>query len=240
MYKKILILFTILLLASCSNSNNKQTNDYESIEVKDYAPDIGGYSESYLIDATTESSPDNFKSNNLLYLPNDETIKVNYGNFGESGNDHNLIMKVFYDYKMIDFKLADTDTYHSEYIFSLENGKEIDIPILLDDDEIIFDENMHKLLVTFTTGYNQHASDFDSVTDEYGINAVFDVVHNLDYKNKTMSYSYDYLLPENNFEQNYVELSFNTDYENVTQKSEFGGVLNPAPFLKVKKSSELI
>lgn len=235
MNKKILILFTILLLASCSNP----TNDYASIEIKNYKPSIAGYLVSYLIDASTKNSPDKFKANNLLYVPNDEVIKISYGNLDESGGDHSIIMKVFYDYQMIDFKLADTDTYASEYTFNLESGKKIDIPILLDEDSIKFDQNIHKLLVTFSTGYHQNASDFDSVTDEYGINAVFDVVHNLDYKNKTMPYSYNYLLPEDNFEQNYGKLIFNTDYENVTPKGDFGGILNPTPFLNVKRSSSL-
>lgn len=235
MIKKMFIVFTILLLASCSNP----TNDDSGIEVQDYKPSMGGYLVSYLIDASTKNSTDEFKENNLLYVPNDEVIKISYGNFDESGGNNNIVMKVFYDYKTIDFKLADTDTYVSEHTFDLESGKKIDIPILLDEDSIEFDQNIHKLLVTFTTGYHQNVSDFDSVTDEYGIDAVYDVIHNLDYQNKTMPYSYDYLLPEDNFEQSYSKLIFNTDYENVTPNSEFGGILNPTPSLNVKRSSDL-
>lgn len=241
MYKKVLILITIFLLASCSNTtgNDEQAKDYDPIVVKDYKPSVEGYPVSYSIDAVTENSPDDFKVNNLLFVPNDEMIKIEYGNFSEDGNGHNVTMKLFYDYEMIDFKLADADTYQSEYKFNLRSGEKIEIPILLNEDSIVSDENIHKLLVTFTTGSQQNASDFDIVTDEYGVNAVFDVVHNLNYENNIIPYSYDYILPENNFEQNYGKLIFNTDYENATQKSEFGGVLNPTSSLNVKRGSDL-
>lgn len=235
MNKRILILLIILLLASCSNL----TNDYAGIEINDYNPSLGGYLTSYLIDATTKNSSDEFKANNLLYVPKDDVIKISYGNLDEGGDSNHVVMKVFYDYKMIDFKLADTDTYVSEYTFDLENGKKIDIPILLDDELIKFDQNIHKLLITFTTGYHQNASDFDSVTDEYGINAVYDVVHDLDFENQTFPYSYNYLLPEENFEQSYGKLVLNTDYDNVTPKSSFGGILNPTPSLNIKRGSDL-
>ena len=233
MYKKILILFMFLLLTACSNLINESNN----IEVDTYEPIMEGYNVSYSIDATTQKTSDDFKSKNLLYVPENEVLKISYGNKNVQNEESKVIMKVFYDYKQIDFKLTDEDNYLSEYKFDLESGKKIDIPILLDNDFMIFDNNMHKILVAFTTGSEQNASYFDSVTDEYGINTIYDVVHNLDYTDHMIPYSFDYLLPENNYEKEYTNLTFNTDYNNATQNSEFGGVLKPTPSLTVKRGS---
>lgn len=239
MIKKILIILCFCLLTACTNIDDRQPNSEKSITVGNYKPAMDGYQVIYSIDAYTKNPPEHFKSQNLLFVPNNEVINVTYGNASEQNSNNKIMMKVYYDYKLIDFKLTNTDKYISEYIFDLKDGKKIDLRLLLDNQDMKFDNNIHKLLVTFTTGADQNASDFDTVTDEYGINATYDLVHNLDYSDKLISDFDNLLIPTNNFVKDYVNLLFNTDYENTTQNSEYGGVINPPSLLKVKKGSTL-
>ena len=240
MYKKVFILvfalYFAITFASCSNTKIK---DDRSTNIDKYNPAMGEYSVSYLIDANSKSSPNNFKEKNLLYIPKNEPIEITFGSANLQDKGHKIIMKVYYDYKMIDFKLGDKDKFISEHIFNLKNNTKISININLEDEIITYDNKMHKLLITFTTGYTQHASDLDLVTDSYGLSAVYDVVHQLDYESNFNSYPYAGLIPKSNFDKSFGNLIINTDYENTTQKSEFGGILNPPPMLKTKKGSVL-
>lgn len=220
-------------LVSCKQTldlRESETPPSTEITTQDYIPAMDGYAASYLGGADTNITTDEMKVLNMLYIPDGEIVNLE---FGISGSSPTVIMKLYYDYQPIDFKLSGEETYVNEYIFKVENGTKTNIPILLDEDKTVSDNKIHKLLITFTTGYYQNAANFDRVTDEYGTSVIYDVITTLDYNDEVyIPFSYDALSPENNFGKNISNLIFNFDYENSEQFSS-GGILNPLPGFEV-------
>lgn len=222
----IFIIFIIVFtLTSCNSINIEDTTD---IKYEEYRKFDESLSYGSLIGAYTNNTTDDLRTENMMFLPQDEVI---YLNFGSDGAKKEVMVKIFYDYQLIDFKLVNEDTYISEYIFTLEDGKKIELPIRLDEEKIVRDNKIHKLMVTFITGHNKKASNYDIVTDDYGLNAIYDLVHTLDFENEIYALNYyDFIIPENNFENTYSDFTLNFDYENMEQnKKPSGGILNPAP-----------
>ncbi len=216
-------------LVSC-----KQTPDVRGTETplpsgittQDYRPAMDGYATSYLGGANTSGTTDEMKILNMLYLPDGEDVDLE---FGVAGSSPTVIMKLYYDYQPIAFKPTEEEIYADEYVFKMEDGTKTQISISLDKDKTISDNKIHKLLITFTTGYHQKAMDFDRVTDEYGISLIYDVVSTPDYSGEVyIPFEYEATPPEDNFDKNISNLIFNFDYENSEQLSS-GGIRNPLP-----------
>lgn len=226
-------------LVSC-----KQTMDVRESETpppsdkttQDYMPMMDGYAASYLGGADSDGTTDEMKILNMLYLPDGETVNLE---FGVAGSSPTVIMRLYYDYQQIDFKLAKEETYIHEYVFKMEDGTKTKIPVLLEQDKIISDNKIHKLLITFTTGYHQKAMDFDRVTDEYGISLIYDVVSTLEHDGEVyIPFEYEAIMPEHNFDKNISNLVFNFDYENSEQFSS-GGIRNPLPKFEAERGTSL-
>lgn len=102
--------------------------------------------------------------NGLILTENiDYPLNILFSNF--TGADGEFMLKVFYDYKEIDFKVA--NEFVSEYVFDLNSPSTIVMPLFLSD-EIQLDDYSHKLTVVVFAGTNQYACDYESVTDSYG------------------------------------------------------------------------
>lgn len=79
-------------------------------------------------------------------------------------------MKIYYDYELIYLKLNDSEEYISEFKFTINSDNQVNIPFKLKPEDLNLNNNIHKLLVTFTTGYDQNASDFERTTNDYSLN----------------------------------------------------------------------
>ena len=102
---------------------------------------------------------------------------------------------------------------------------------------MVVDDKIHKVIFAFMTGYHQNASDFDSVTGDYGLSVIYDVVALKDYKEEVyIPDPYEAVAPDHHFDIPIDTLIFNTDYENKTQES-MGGILNPNPEIEVKANT---
>lgn len=218
----IILCSFILILSGCKNQDDKA----QSISTDEYNPSLDGYVSSFLAGANTDTTPDDMKPLNMLYMQDNQIINLECG---ASGSNPTIVLKVFYDYQAVDFQVVGEDKYTSEYVFKLEDKTKINIPIILDSGSIVPDDKIHKVIFAFLTGYDKNASEFDQVTSEYGLTVIYDVVNTLDYKDEVfIPIQYGATLPDNNFDVNIAELIFNIDYENNIQKTS-GGVLNPTP-----------
>lgn len=226
-------------LVSCKQTpdvSGTETPPPSDLVTQEYTPALDGYMASYLGGADTKSTTDEMRVLNMLYLPDGEIVNLE---FGITGSTPTVIMKLYYDYQPIDFKLSEEETYVNEYVFKMEDGTKTKIPILLNPSKTISDNKIHKLLITFTTGYHQKAMEFDRVTDEYGISLIYDLVSTLDHNGEVyIPFECEETLPEYNFDKNISNLIFNFDYENSEQLSS-GGIRNPLPKFEAKNGISL-
>lgn len=192
------------------------------------------------LDVYNENSFTNFDENilykwiNTLYITDlDEPIILKFNN---NGSDKNYILSIFYDYKQIPFKIKSEGDYNINYIFELEDSKEIKLPLYLPDDLVMDDS--HKLLVSFVMKPEIHAKDLDGLSNWYGINLVYDIIYNNDEKNFNFYYEKDEL----NYEEilNTIDLTYefnlNEDFEYSILETEI--MPNPSKLIKVKKGNK--
>ncbi|MCG8485582.1 MAG: hypothetical protein MJA31_19905 [Clostridia bacterium] len=230
-----IIMFSCILAFINLNRNNERAVEYSAYETT--PNEAMPYSR--IIDGNTHSTSVDLKSQNMLYIPSStETIYLDYGLIDNSGDITEVLLQIYYDYELINFKVSDNE-YSTQYAFDIKDGKKIKIPVHIDENALKDDNKIHKLLIVFTEGYNQNAAQFDRVTDEYGLNQIYDVVHTLDYSNEVyMEGEINKIIPKTNFEKSYSNLLLNLDYNNSEMKNK-GGIINPEPSMQIEKNTQL-
>lgn len=106
------------------------------------------------------------EANDGILITNDiqYPLRVDFSNYTDKNSE--FVMKVFYDYKEVTFKL--NENYSSTYKFNLDSMETIKLPLYIDDN-IKLDDNLHKLTVAFFADADSHVADADAETDFYGI-----------------------------------------------------------------------
>ena len=164
-------------------------------------------------------------------------------NFSNSGKDRTAILTVYYDYQPVSFKVGSSDEYVYSYIFNIENGNSIHIPILLDEN-ILKDENIHKLTICIQTGYNENAVDYENFSNFYGISLNYDIKYqeNANENISTTTFDEEIFKPEKPDDIFYFETGINfmlnMDYENKTQKEE-NLIFFPDKLIKLESGDNL-
>ena len=95
------------------------------------------------INNLTEIYPEGHSDKIILETPQDP-LTARVGNNSESQFD--FILKIFYNYKEIPFRVSGADSYETEFLFSLDSGYLLDIPLYLDE-SLEVDETISRLTV---------------------------------------------------------------------------------------------
>lgn len=105
----------------------------------------------------------------ILMDVSDDTLEVSFSN--NSDNEH-FILKVFYDYEEVSFKILNDsvdDKFDTSFVFNLEQTKTIEIPIRLSSDILKENDQSHKLTVGVYVSPEKHAKNVEKMTDFYGM-----------------------------------------------------------------------
>lgn len=129
------------------------------------------------LEVTGEKSTKKTKEVAQIFLesPQDE-LNVYVDSF--LGVDSNFLLKVFYNYKEVDFKVLTNgeDTVRSSYEFELMDGDETNIPVVLAD-------SVHKvaandtLMVSVFFRPDLHMKDLEETTNFHGGSVVYDLIY---------------------------------------------------------------
>lgn len=200
----LLILFSLVLLSGCGNMENASSVDDVAIEkfdntnYKDFASSVG-------LSLYNENSTESLKNDDTLYIT-DMHLPI-IAKFNSNGKIRDFVMTVYYDYEQIDFQIGEDGISDKEYIFTLEDGYEITLPIYLPEE--IEKDGAHKLLVSFCIGSDVHAMNLEEFSNWYGFQKVYDVV--FDVENTTFVEITDFNAPDKTVDLLY-SFSLNQDY----------------------------
>lgn len=241
LYKKILLIVAVLIILILSyfyfiNDSGSQ-NALEETEMDNPLIDNG-----FGLDVTNMNSNDNTKENGVINITDlNDVINVEVSNIGR---DRELILKLFYDYEEIDFKVQGETSFQKEYIFNLSDTSSITLPIQLP--ETIQKDNLtHKLLVSLYPSPNVHEKDAKARTSTANLVLNYDIVYDQGKQNiysqqeqKTRD-KQKYEIPEEIFEAQYIGLVINEDWdwENEGRKQRY--VKYPPYNLKAEKNQDL-
>lgn len=184
-----------------------------------------GFKNSYYIDVYNNNSNEQYKPQNLLLIS--DVSEPIYTEFAQIGSGGKVVMNVYYDYNRIAFKVPDQD-FAEEYTFMIEDGDKLKIPVSFKREDLVADDKIHKLLITFTSAPDKHALAYDLPTNFFGMNGLYDVVYSSDFNNEVYKDDSKITLvtPTEHFAEKYEDLIMNTDYKNKEQRSR-GGILKP-------------
>lgn len=175
------IIFMIIHLASCDKNDNKQVNIHPDMKVAKWDnTKYADWESSVGLDVYNENSfntedENSNKANKILYIENlNDPITLKFNN---NGKKRNFIVTVYYDYEQIPFKISETNDYDLHYKFELDDGYEAELLLYLPRDLKM--EGNHKLLISFTIGHDINAKDISGQSDWYGMNAVYDIVYDI-------------------------------------------------------------
>ncbi len=157
----------------------------------------------------------------------DYPLNILFSNF--TGVDGEFMLKVFYDYKEIDFKVA--NEFVSEYVFDLSSPSTIVMPLFLSD-EIRLDDYSHKLTVVVFAGTNQYACDYETVTNSYGQCLDYEIRRSQTPSNNYMAQ--DYLIDSNSISDiNFSGFVINDDIDNAASVKKPPTGINATPGEKI-------
>lgn len=139
MFKKILAVVTVLFIISLAISGFFGTSDAEKRIIAneiDNSLAVNGLSLDLM----------NAKENKAVLRITDlsDELSVKVTNIGE---EQELILKVFYDYEEIAFKVSGEADFQKQYIFNLDGTNEANLNLQLSK-EIKKDDLTHKLLIS--------------------------------------------------------------------------------------------
>ena len=224
--KKLIIwivsLLMVVILIQIAYFNIQKTSELEYNVANDEWPT------RWIVGAKVQQKNNNIGE--LIVLENiDEPIYLTFGHsfLGENSATE-FVLNVYYDYKPISYKIDDSE-YIYNYYFTKENNTIIEIPIVLNSDEVSLDENIHKLFITFTSGVDYHAKEIGFANNRYGENIRYDIVHSKTYNDKTT-------ISANNFEtmeafnkkssKTFGE-KFTINMQEIVSKSDVDGIESP-------------
>lgn len=170
MRRIVIVLLAIVIISGCSN-HSPTIEKWDNSKYESFTSSVGidVFNENSF---NTEEVLDSYKANNTLYIT--DLSKPIYVKFNNNGKDRNFIMNVYYDYKPIKFKIGNKGDYDQSYKFDLDDGYEINLPLYLPADLNMI--GTHKLLITFSIGYNIHAKELGQVIRWYGASTIQDII----------------------------------------------------------------
>lgn len=180
--KTIVFLVAIFATFFCFYHFNYQSNDGESISQeldpsiiimdseKDYL-ELGGF--TLLVNQQGEVDLfEDYYGQMLLETPQD-ILTVSFGN--NTDDEELFILKMFYDFEELSFRVGDGD-YDTEFVFYLDGGQTIEIPVQLDSN-ISRDDYSHNLTVGIYEAPDRYAKTNNVMSNMFGIMLNFEVFY---------------------------------------------------------------
>lgn len=188
----------------------------------------------YGLDVDNVNSTEETEKKGLLILSNlKDVINVKINNVGR---DREFVLKVFYDYNEIPFKVEGEEEFKNEHFFNLSDNYQADLPIHLPS-SIKPDQKAHKLLFFLYPGPNIHEKDIKARTAHSNMVLNYDVLFNLNQNNPQFNEDNEYEKPLEQFDVQYQGIVINQDLKN--EGKDLSLVKYPPYNLKVKKDEDL-
>lgn len=151
----ILSIMMLLNITACSDSKQNNENTEFADDYREYGADM------LVLGLVNDTEP---TENGVVYLESlTDNLNVQFSNLTDTDSEY--ILKVFLDYKEMDFLLDGKVV--SDYIFQAKAGEALVIPIVLKDDMGF--ETSHILTVAVLTAPNKHAAEIDLMSNSYGM-----------------------------------------------------------------------
>lgn len=229
----VAVIISIMWYLRISNTSKVNVSSYKSPY---------GFTTGFGLKATTEDTlPEMLKEFLLNYSDFDKPITLTFNNT-QTEKEREVILTLYLDYKQINFKVTD-NKYSNEYVFNIDGSQQIELPVYLDKTLVPNDDKYHKLMISFVTGYDKKAYQFEKVENQYGITCSYDIIFNKSALNSQIDDIKDYI--KNNYPDNYFEFQsepiiLNTDYNNKAQKKDKDfGISLPNNLVTISKGNAL-
>lgn len=227
-YKKWVMLIGIglifilgFLFFNTSNTKNATNLEVENIE------DDKWLGKGYGLQVNNDNS--NSDSKEKGYLVMDKATDKLDVIFDNRGNNGKYILKVFYDYKEVEFNVDKNKKPRNSYIFTSSNLTSVTIPINLSN-HIKKDNSAHNLTVSIFAAPTKHEKNIKGMTNFFGSTLNYELHYNK--KGKEFKYNSTFEPPAKLLNVPFQGLMINTDFNN------FSKVTYPPHVLKVKKGEK--
>lgn len=189
----ILIITMLLLLVSCDNSSKKD----------DFADEYKNYGNMLVLGLVNDTD---LTENGVVYLNTiSDNLNVQFANL--TNNDSEYILKLFLDYKEVQFSL--NGELLSSYIFQTKAGESYIFPVNIDSEIEL--NNSHILTVAVLTAPQKHAKASDLMSNSYGVVLSYELAPKSGNREIMLSDILDE--PLEYLELNYQGLMLNSDFE---------------------------
>lgn len=199
-------------------------------QVKSVAPTIANGSG---LDVYNSNSTNESKMNAVIRITDMNEpliVKVN-----TVGMKRNFVLKLFYDYKEIPFKVTKDGKYSTSYFFNVEDSHEIELPVFLSD-KITKDEKTHKLVAFLYPGADIYIRDIKIRDSGSNVILPYDIIYD-DNERVELNKEVAYDSPKNITNITFSGIYINTDYKNQSASMD---VVKPSPYsLKVNTNQKL-
>lgn len=223
----IIIFFFFYFTNNEKNNANDKKDNFNISDLPDEDLELGaGYGLS--VNNLVINQESQIKGEILMRTPQD-LLNVHFKNRGKSGK---YMLKVFYDFKEVDF-LINGKKQEKSYLFDLKNGKSIDIPFSLNS-KIKKDKSMHKLIVAVYASPQKNAKNIKAMTNTYGMTLPYEIRFE-DFRNVKLSKDIinGYQIPLDQLNIQYQGLMINNDFEKSKE------VLFPPYAVKAKRGEKI-
>lgn len=158
---RALTLFCILCMAGCGSTNKEQTKAIDGRE-NDFADEYRNYGGEFLVlGLVNDTEP---TESGVVYLNSiTDNLNVQFANLTD--NDSEYILKLFLDYKEIEFYINGELT--DKHIFQAKAGESLVFPINLYS--AIELNSSHFVTVAVLTAPNKHAKTIERMSNSYGM-----------------------------------------------------------------------
>lgn len=176
-WKKYSILL-LLLAGLIVYGSTKYTLVFDPIDSKHSVKKIfGEEAYGFGLQVTNEQSTNKDKEYGRLFQKN-ITDEFNVNFTSSIGKERDFIMKVFYNYEEVNFKVRDGKKFtaiNSSYEFKLNNNEEINLPVVIEN--IISSNDEHGKLVVSIFDNSIYAKDYEELTNFYGMSVAYDIIY---------------------------------------------------------------
>lgn len=211
----ILAISVLLLLVSCGDTSN---ND-------DFANEYRNYGNMLVLGLVNDTD---LTENGVVYLNTiSDNLNVQFANLTD--NDSEFILKMFLDYKEIEFYMNGELMNH--YIFLAKTDESLVFPINIDSNIEL--NNSHFLTVAVLTAPQKHAKESDIMSNSYGMVLSYELAPKSEKRVIESTDTFDE--PLEYLELNYQGLMLNSDFE----KTENTSVKFPSKNYTVKSGEKI-
>ena len=226
------LLMIIFFSSYYINKQNKEPAEQSSVMISDTSKDLLDLGEGYAlgvnipINSNSNQSIDKVNGRILMDTPQD-ILEVSFSN---NVRGEQFILKIFYDYEEIKFKLLEENEYNSSNTFDLETGNTITLPVQLSKD-ILKDNNSYKLTVGIYASPNELTKTQEIMTNIFGMTIDYEMFYE---DNGTISLKEQYSpISKTLDDMSFEGLVINNNVEN------FDEVLYPLYSIKAKKGEKM-